>query len=153
MLSNAEIKILSELKERSGRQKQRKFFIEGKRGIIEALEGSAKIVQIIVNLGSNSRKFSEIYSLAEELGSVIEEIPAAKFNKLSSTEMSQGIIAIAEIHERSFDDLISGLRTKKRAVVLILDRISDPGNLGTILRSAAWFGVDAVFIAKGSVDV
>ena len=153
MISNAEIKHLAELKERSGRIGQKRFFIEGKRSIEEALAANADIKQIIVNLATNSQKFAGIYSGAEERGIRIEEIPAEKFNKLSSTETSQGIIAVAEVHETTFENLISDLRTKRKAIVLILDRISDPGNLGTILRSAAWFGVDAVLIAKGSVDV
>lgn len=152
MLSNAEIKQLSELKERSGRREQAKFLIEGKRAVIEALSNATDIKQIIVNAAVDLTKFSEINSTAEERSIKIEEVPATKFNKLSSTETSQGIIAVAEIPTFTSEELLSLLRSKRNALILILDRISDPGNLGTILRSAAWFGVDAVLIAEGSVD-
>jgi len=152
-LSNADIKLLSKLKERTGRVEQSKFLIEGKRAVMEALLNSASVDRILVNLGIDSAKFSQIYSLAEERGIVIEEVPAAKFAKLSSTETSQGIIAIAEITTFTFDDLISQLRSKRNALVIVLDKVSDPGNLGTILRSASWFGVDAVLTGEGSVDI
>lgn len=152
MLSNAEIKRLSDLKERSGRKEHGLFFIEGKRAVQEALTGDASIAQVIFNLATPSNKLSEVYSLAGEKEIQIEEIPAAKFNKLSSTETSQGVIAVAKIRDLLPDQILSELRSKRKATVLVLDRVSDPGNLGTILRSGAWFGVDGVFIAQGSVD-
>ncbi|MCL5267264.1 MAG: RNA methyltransferase [Bacteroidetes bacterium] len=152
MLSNAEIKSLSELKDKKGREAHKKFLIEGKRALLEALSGNANISRIIVSLGSNPSKFADIFLAAEEKGITIEEVPVAKFNKLSSTETSQGIIAIAGVRNLTSDDLIAEIRSKRSATVLLLDRISDPGNLGTILRSAAWFGVDGVVIAGGSVD-
>jgi len=153
MISNAEIKILSELKERAGRKTQQKYLIEGKRAVAEALAGKANIIRIITNLAASSDKFAEILSIAEERGINVEEIPTAKFDRLSTTEASQGIIAIADTSERGIDGLISELRSKRKAIVVALDRISDPGNLGAILRSAAWFGADAVLLARGSVDV
>ncbi len=129
------------------------FLIEGKRSVVEALSGSASIRRIILNVGINSGKFPDVYSLASQKEIPIDEIPAVKFNKLSSTETSQGIIALAGIPSFTFEDLVSQLRSKRVATVLLLDRISDPGNLGTILRSAAWFGVDGVLAGEGSVDV
>ena len=70
-----------------------------------------------------------------------------------NTAASQGIIAVAAVRELASDALLSELRSKRDASVLLLDRISDPGNLGTIFRSAAWFGVNGIYIAAGSVDV
>lgn len=152
MLSNSDLKRLSALKERAGRKEQRLFFIEGKRAIIEALTGDAAVRQIIVSLGASANRLSEIQALAGEKEIDVQELPVAKFRKLSSTETSQGIIAVAAVREMSADQLLAELRPKRVATVLLLDKISDPGNLGTILRSAAWFGVAGVFIAEGSVD-
>ncbi|MCL5020375.1 MAG: RNA methyltransferase, partial [Bacteroidetes bacterium] len=152
MLTNADIKRLSGLKERDGRKEQGLFFIEGKRAVAEAITGGASIRSLLVSLGANPKRLSDIYALAGEKEIEIEELPAAKFNKLSSTETSQGIIAVAAVRELTSDELLAELRPKRNATVLLLDRISDPGNLGTILRSASWFGVDGVFIAAGSVD-
>ncbi len=153
MLSNAEIKKLSDLKDRTGRREQGKFLIEGKRAIEEALTGEAAINMIVISSSIKRSKFSEILGITEERAISIEEIPTIKFSKLSSTETSQGIIAVSDIRTFSSDGLAAKVRSKKKSLVLLLDRISDPGNLGTILRSAAWFGVDAVLIEDGSVDV
>ncbi len=153
MISSAEIKKLSELKDRQGRRDQNLFLIEGVRSITEALENDAGLRRIIVSLGANSEKFARLYSMASEQGIEIEEVPATKFRKLRTTETSQGIIAVASIPTITLEDFVSELRSMRAATVLLLDRISDPGNLGTILRSAAWFGVDGVLIAGNSVDV
>lgn len=153
MVTNAEIKHLSELKEKTGREGQAKFLIEGKRAVTEAFTSNASIERILVNIAADSGKFSEIYSLAEERGVTIDELPDAKFAKLSSTGTSQGIIAVASILSTSLENVLDEIRSKRSALVIILDKISDPGNLGTILRSASWFGVDAVLTGEGSVDV
>jgi TrmH family RNA methyltransferase len=153
MLTNAEIKHLAELKEKSGRKGQAKFLIEGKRAVTEALTNKTSIDRILVDIAIDSAKFSEIYSLAEENGIDIEEVTAVKFAKLSSTETSQGIIAIASVLSTTLESVLREVRSKRNALVVVLDRISDPGNLGTILRSASWFGVDAVLTGEGSVDI
>ncbi|HUI30860.1 MAG TPA: RNA methyltransferase [Candidatus Acidoferrales bacterium] len=153
MLTNADIKRISELKERSGREEQAKFLIEGKRAVTEALTNNTSIERIIVNIAVDPSKFAEIFSVAEEIGIALDEVPAGKFSRLSSTGTSQGIIAIANIPSISLDDILNEVRSKRNALVIILERISDPGNFGTILRSASWFGVDAILTGEGSVDV
>jgi TrmH family RNA methyltransferase len=150
-LTNAEIKKLSLLKDRSERHSQKKFLIEGKRAIIEALSYGASVHYVIVSSAVDSGKIQDIQNAIE--GVKIEEIPETKFRRLSSTEVSQGVVAVAGMKEFSRDDLLRQIRVGKKSVILVVDRVSDPGNLGTILRSAAWFGVDIVLIAKGSVDV
>ena len=152
MISNSELKEISSLRNRKGRAEQGKFLIEGKRSIIEAISSKADLNLIAANASVDPSKFFQVYSLAAK-GVRVEKISAMKFAKLSSTENSQGIIAVAKIHELAINDVESQLCTKEKSIVLILDRISDPGNLGTILRSAEWFGVDIVVVAEESVDI
>lgn len=68
---------------------------------------------------------------------------------LSDMVTPQGIIAICKKRTYTLDSVV----TKNPAFVLMLDQISDPGNMGTILRSAAAFGVDFVLVGKGCVDI
>ncbi len=152
MLSVADIKRLSELKDRTGRKGQGLFLIEGIRAVKEAFDGGAAIRQVLVRADIDRGRFAEVFALAEKAGAEIDELAANKFHRLSSTETSQGIIAVAAAAEPTAAELHSLLRSKRKAIVLLLDRVSDPGNLGTILRSAAWFGADAVFISERSVD-
>ena len=75
MLTNAEIKHLSELKEKTGREGQAEFLIEGKRAVTEAFASDASIERVLINIAAYSGRFSEIYSLAEERGVAIDELP------------------------------------------------------------------------------
>ncbi|HEY9165001.1 MAG TPA: RNA methyltransferase [Candidatus Kryptonia bacterium] len=152
-LTNAELKILSALKDRTERHRQKRFLIEGKRSVTDALKANASVSRLILSLGSRTDRFTDVLSLAEQKEIEVVELPADKFRKLTTTETSQGIIAVGDILESSVDEYVSKARSKRQAILIILDRIADPGNLGTILRSAVWFGVEAVITAQGSVDV
>jgi TrmH family RNA methyltransferase len=79
----------------------------------------------------------------------IEEVASLEFGSAAETESPQGVIAIAAVPERSFDDL--GANWK--GVILILDAVQDPGNVGTIIRSAAALGVIATVSLPGTVDL
>jgi len=72
------------------------------------------------------------------------EVPAGLFGEISDTRNSQGIIAVCPLPEVTINSL------PRRGVFLLLDGVSDPGNMGTIIRSAAAFGAAAVIAGKGS---
>ena len=75
-----------------------------------------------------------------------ETLPEKSFNKLSETEKSQGIIGIVS----KKTDSVVNLKSK---LVIALDRITDPGNLGTIIRTAYWFGVESILVSIKSADI
>ncbi len=105
------------------------FVIEGVRAIEQALSNGAS-AEIIVGTHDDSQID---YQLSPEL-----------FHKLSSVKTPQGILGIFNIPKKDF---------KEASKYLILDRISDPGNLGTILRTALAFDYTNVLLTKGSVSV
>jgi TrmH family RNA methyltransferase len=70
------------------------------------------------------------------------------FAKLSSTQSPQGIIAVVEKKHYSIEETV-----KKSSLLIVLENIQDPGNLGTIIRSADAFGVSAIFVSKESADI
>lgn len=74
---------------------------------------------------------------------------AADFKSLSDTEQSQGIIAVCRKNKDVTPDQMAKMES---GVVVALDRLQDPGNLGTIIRSATWFGSSALILGSGSVD-
>ncbi len=114
MLTNAEIKHLCLLKDKSGREAQGKFLIEGRRAVSEALANSGGIENLIVNSAVDSSKLADVLSQAEELHIVIEEVPDVKFSKLSSTGTSQGIVAIATMRTISVEDTGRGGQNQKK---------------------------------------
>lgn len=75
-----------------------------------------------------------------------------QFSTLSDTETSQGVIGIFEQPQYSSQTLFDILAEKQSSVVLLLDNVQDPGNLGTLIRTAAWFEVDAIVAGCGTVD-
>lgn len=82
-------------------------------------------------------------------GIEITEVPPLDFASAAETESPQGVLAIAEIPERTLETLAIG----ERARIVVLDAVQDPGNVGTILRTAAALGATAALALPGTVDL
>jgi len=132
------------LKERKGRNKSAKFIIEGYRLIQEAFKASLPIEYIMIRedgedkiseyLGSYIDGNTKLYGLKNEL-----------FKELCQTEQPQGIIAVAKMKDADLD--------YNGDFYLLCDKVQDPGNLGTIIRTAHAAGVNGVILTKGTVDL
>jgi TrmH family RNA methyltransferase len=113
--------------DRAYRQEYREFVIEGPKAFAEA----KKIKTILVK---------ESYLNKPDQAFVVSDI---LFKQISQTEHDQGIMAVCGMTPVIYDP--------KKSYVL-LDRLQDPGNLGTIIRTAVGFGVEGILITKGTVD-
>lgn len=141
--SNTLIKLLRSLHSRRGRQKENAVILEGTRLVADAVKFSAKIRCYILS-----------ESFAEKNSSLLKGFPEAKtyllpdilFRKVCETDNPQGLLAVSDIPSYN-DDILAEI---KRAIVL--ENIQDPGNAGTIIRSADAFGFGAVIFSRDSVD-
>jgi TrmH family RNA methyltransferase len=88
-----------------------------------------------------------VQALARRLDPAYHTIPDKLFQELSSTENSQGLIALVRVPRHEWSDLLGSAKR-----VVILDGIQDPGNAGAIVRSAEAFGIDGVIFGRGSVS-
>ncbi len=140
--SNNQIKLLRKLNRKKYREEERLFFVEGERAVEQVLENAVlKVREVFISsgrIGHYAFKTGSVFLLDEEI-----------FDEVADTGNPQGIMAICEMpDEISVDEL-----APEKGLVIATDRIQDPGNLGSMIRSAAWFGVQGVIIGKGSVDL
>ncbi|MEQ9090851.1 MAG: RNA methyltransferase [Balneola sp.] len=140
--SNNQIKLLRKLGQKKYREKEGLFVVEGERAVEQVLEnGILNVRDVFLEEGKAVSCQLTANSFYELDSKVMAEV--------TDTENSQGILAICEIpKEVSIEEL-----SNKEGLIIATDRIQDPGNLGTIVRTAAWFGASSILIGKGSVDL
>lgn len=143
MITKAALKEYTSLKEKKYRSSLGKIFIEGKRLVEEALKSNYFCEAIIATenyLNSHDNNFLSSYE--------IHVVTEKEFKLLSDTQNAQGIGAVLEIPV--FEDRVDKLHSK---CILYFDEIKDPGNAGTMIRTAAWFGIQDIMLSRDSVDV
>ncbi len=148
-LSKNQIKSLCSLRQKKYRQSSSYFIIEGVHLCQEAIKASCVIQTCIVS-NSFLPSFEAIpdFSNLEQINVPIHSVADRDFKKISETNTPQGIAMVVKKKDHDRHNVIE----QKRSHVLILDSLQDPGNVGTILRTAQWFGMDALFLSKNSVD-
>jgi TrmH family RNA methyltransferase len=147
MISKSDLQFYSSLLTKKGRKAEKKFLVEGKKSVLEGLNSDYKCEVIFL-----TNKFAEEHEDAiAELAKVKKKIVSLKqkdFEKISDTETPQGIAAVFVKPELEFSaELFSNDK-----LIIMLDNISDPGNLGTIIRSCDWFGVKNILLSENIVD-
>lgn len=152
MITKAALKDIRALKEKKHRQERRLFLAEGLRLVQEAVSSDFPIETILhtseFSESIDHRKFLEALSKKRVR---LEEISSKEMETVSDTVTSQGILAI--VHQRAWtlEKFIDG--KKEHQIIVGLDAVSDPGNLGTLLRTCDWFAVDFLLLGRGTVEV
>jgi TrmH family RNA methyltransferase len=144
MLSNNQEKQLKQLSTKKGRQAQQKFLVEGKKIILDLLSRKFPFELIC----TTQNYFEEIKNEVRKTNTPVEIITEKQLYNISSLQHPQPVFAVAKIYEHK---LISD--SLKESVSLILDDISDPGNLGTVIRLADWFGIKNIICSKSTVEL
>ena len=139
--SNPLCKHVKKLHSRSGRTKSGQYIAEGVRAVGDAIANGADVECVLVCEGSD-------FSL--DFGSLrVYELKACLIDELKLTVNSQGILAIINYALLS----ASELESDSVQTVVYLDSVTDPGNMGTIIRSCDALGADAIILSKGCVDI
>jgi TrmH family RNA methyltransferase len=153
--NNAMIKEVKSLKSRKYRDEKGLFFIEGLKFVREALKEKAEITRIFVSeeLADCPGGKTLIEQIKKTGISAIEPpginiLPAKLFNEISDTGTPQGILAVIKMENHELKREI-----EKDGLYVLLESIQDPGNMGTIIRTADAAGFSGVIIFKGCVDV
>ncbi|MEP6729257.1 MAG: RNA methyltransferase [bacterium] len=139
-----------DLRRRRARERQRLFTAEGVRAVEELVRSGLPVRGVLVapQLADAPRGTALIGSL-RTAGVEIVEIGPLDFASAAETESPQGVLAVAEIPERTLETLV----IPERARIVVLDAVQDPGNVGTILRTSAALGAAAAVALPGTVDL
>lgn len=139
-----------DLKRRKARERQRLFVAEGVRTVEELIRSPLTLRgALVASPLAEAPRGAALRAALAERGIEVQEVEAAEFGSAAETESPQGVIGIAEIPPRSFDALSDAWS----GVVLVLDGVQDPGNVGTIVRTAAALGAAATIAMPGTVDL
>ena len=124
--------------------------IEGRNAVIEALRTEASIDKIFIQKGEVDKTLGHIASKARAAGIVVVEADRRKLDGMSRTHAHQGVIALAAVREYvSVDDILADAAAKNELpLIVVCDEISDPHNLGAIIRTAYCAGAHGVVIPK-----
>ena len=132
------------------RNSQADGIIEGRNAVIEALRAGTAIDKIYIAKGETDATLGHIASTARGKGIVVVEADRRKLDAMSATHSHQGVIAVAAVREyASVADILQAARDKGEApLVVVCDELSDPHNLGAVIRTAQAAGAHGVIIPK-----
>ena len=124
--------------------------IEGRNAVIEALRSGTAIDKIYVARGETDAAMGHIASTARGRGVVVVEADRRKLDNMSRTHAHQGVIALAAVREyASVEDILNAAREKgEPPLIVVCDELSDPHNLGAVIRTAECAGAHGVIIPK-----
>lgn len=143
--SNEQIKNIIQLKEKAKVRKQKKqFVVEGIKMFSEVPKENLKAVYVSESfLRENQEKLQ---------GVRFQTVSDSVFKKISDTVTPQGVMAIVTQSEYSLDNILTR-RNKEKSCIVVLDRLQDPGNLGTIVRTGEGAGISGVVMSSDCADI
>jgi RNA methyltransferase, TrmH family len=151
MVTKRHLKELRDLGKKKDREEQGRFLVEGLRMAEEAAESDFEILEVL-----STEAFAVTVPGQELLGKFRRKSPL--FNTISERDLAsisdtvtaQGVVVVVAARK---GDLESILQPSRRSLLVGLDAVSDPGNLGSMIRSCDWFGVNGVVIGQDSVEL
>ena len=138
MISKNQIKYIKGLSLKKNRIKKQCFIVEGEKCLAELLNSSFEIVELFA-----------LKDWIDENKVVFDKIQAINFKELeriSNLKSPNKVLAVVKIKKQE-------IIQQKSAIILVLDDINDPGNLGTIIRMCDWFGVKQIICSENTVDI
>jgi len=159
--SNEQVKLCISLKTKKYREKYSKYLIEGIKLVGEMIDSewgnnsSSEFIiyspEIIESLNNGQELLEKIHKCNVKAIDVSKEI----YNLITDTETPQGVAAVVDLPKFTDEEITANINQsiESEEQFLVLDKVQDAGNLGTIIRTAVTFGIDNIICIKGTVDV
>lgn len=145
MLSQSQSKLIRSLHHKKFREAEQLFLVEGDKLVLELLSGNyAPVTQLFAETSWLSRN----RPLLSKLKVPFTEVTSPELEKISAMVTPNQVLAVVQMHHDVLNPTLPGKRT-----CFYLDGIQDPGNLGTIIRIADWFGIPAVYCSSDTADL
>ena len=148
-VNNQLVKETCELKIKKYRMAADAFIIEGARSTEEVLNSGWDILRAFVDLSVESDRVQKIADELEAIGVMVFEVKAEVMHRLSDTDTPQGILAVVRKKACELNDF----NQRNAGLLLVLDEVRDPGNLGTIIRTADAAGIAGIILLEGCTDI
>lgn len=131
-------------------QPEQETLLEGRNAVAEALKAGRTIDKVFIAEGAGGHDLRRLSSLARDAGAVVTVVDRRRLDQMSQTGAHQGIVAMAAAHEYStLDDMLALAAERNEPPLLVLcDELTDPHNLGAVIRSAECAGAHGVVIPK-----
>jgi len=147
-ISNSRLTLLRKLHQKKYRQQEQLFLVEGGRAVEQIIKNDQLSIQeLFFDAAQNYWKQAQWKTAAVTVD--FSSVEPSNFAEISDTDNPQGVIALCEMPA----ELPPEQMADQTGLVLATDAIQDPGNLGTIIRTASWFGVKGLLSGKGTVDL
>ena len=141
MISKQQAKFVKSLKLKKYRKKASSFLVEGAKNVIELIASDFEIEYLFI-----TEKFGTQYSNEQYQHLNYTICSEKELVSMGTFKTNESVIAVAKMKEKQ-------LNLQNVSVTIALDEVSDPGNLGTIIRIADWYGVSTILASKGTADV
>jgi RNA methyltransferase, TrmH family len=150
-LTQNRIKFLRSLAQKKFREENGCYLAEGYRLVREAVAAGAKVEELFYTRAFVAEQEKRL--LIEHLRDTVRvtEVRDRDLEAFADTVTAQGVAALLRIEVKSAEALLG--RGDAPALLVALDRVNDPGNLGSLIRTCDWFGVNGILLGRGSVDL
>jgi TrmH family RNA methyltransferase len=147
-IQNPKVKLWGKLHTRKGREQSKSYLIEGIHLLEEAIKANSAIEAVIMDEQLIPSTFVQQYITQSSINCY--QVSSAIMEKISQTQSPQGISAVIAMQTTTLDNLLD--HVDDRSIFLLIDAVQDPGNLGTIIRTADAAGAQGVILGNGTVD-
>lgn len=141
MISNKWTKLIKSLHLKKHRKAEQLFFVEGEKAVLELLQSDWPVVALFA-----TENFLSAHGTHCQRADLLESCSSSELERVGTFSSNDAALAVVRIPQRSFSP------PAPQEWVLVLDSINDPGNLGTIIRIADWYGIRQILCSEDTTD-